>query len=73
MKARTLHAALIISLSIASIGCQSYSVQITSGKEYLSNYTDYDASDINASDLNEEVKLTANIEPSIEFPTRSVL
>jgi hypothetical protein len=70
MKARTLQAALIISLSIASIGCQSHSVQITSGKEYLSNYTDYDASDINASDLNEEVKLTANIEPSIEFPSR---
>ena len=40
------------------------------GKEYLSNYTDYDASDINASDLNEEVKIIANIEPSIEFPSR---
>jgi hypothetical protein len=70
MKTRTLQAAFIISLSIASIGCQSHSVQITTGKEYLSNYTDYDASDINASDLNEEVKLIANIEPSIEFSSR---
>ena len=70
MKTRTLQAAFIISLSIASIGCQSHSVQITSGKEYLSSYSDYDASEINASDLNEEVKLIANIEPSIEFPSR---
>ena len=70
MKTITLQAAFIISLSIASISCQSHSVQITSGKEYLSNYSDYDASEMNASDLNEEVKLIASIEPSIKFPSR---
>ena len=70
MKTITLQAAFIISLSIASISCQSHSVQITSGKEYLSNYSDYDASEMNASDLNEEVKLIANDEPSIKFPSR---
>ena len=70
MKKRTIQIGLILTLCLLSIGCQSHSVQITSGKEYLSSYPDYEASEINASDLNEEVKLIAKIEPSIEFPSR---
>ena len=70
MKTRTIQAGLIIFLSLASIGCQTHSVQMTSGKKYLSHYADYDATETNASDLNEEVKAIANIEPSIQFPSR---
>ena len=70
MKNRAIQIGLIIILSMASMGCQSHSVQMTSGKKYLSNYTNYDATETNASDLNEEVKAIANIEPSIQFPSR---
>ena len=70
MKNRTIQVTLLILLSIALIGCQSHSVQITSGKEYLSNYADYNAFEMNASNLNEEVRLIADIEPSIKFPSR---
>ena len=70
MKNRTIQITLLILLSIALIGCQSHSVQITSGKEYLSNYADYNAFEMNASNLNEEVRLIADIEPSIKFPSR---
>ena len=70
MNNRTIQIGLLIILSLASIGCQSHSVQMTSGKKYLSNYTNYDATEMNASDLNEEVKAIASIEPSIQFPSR---
>jgi len=70
MKTRTIQAGLIIFLSLASIGCQTHSVQMTSGKKYLSHYADYDANETNASDLNEELKAIASIEPSLEFPSR---
>ena len=70
MKKRTIQIVFILAICLASVGCQSHSVQVTSGKEYLSNYADYDASEMNASDLNEEVKLIASIEPSIKFPSR---
>ena len=70
MKTRTIQAGLIIFLSLASIGCQTHSVQMTSGKKYLSNYPNYDANETNASDLNEELKAIASIEPSLEFPSR---
>ena len=56
MKTRTLQAAFIISLSLASIGSKAHTAQITSGKKYLSNYADYDATETNVSDLNEELK-----------------
>ena len=70
MKNRTIQISVLIILSLASIGCQTHSVQMTSGKKYLSNYTHYDATETNASDLNEEVKAIASIEPSIQFPSR---
>src|SRR5210317_401473 len=70
MKTRTIQAGLIIFLSLASIGCQTHSVQMTSSKKYLSHYADYDANETNASDLNEELKAIASIEPSLEFPSR---
>ena len=70
MKNKATQIGLLLVLSLASIGCQSHSVQMTSGKKYLSNYTNYDATETNASDLNEEVKAIASIEPSIQFPSR---
>ena len=70
MKSRAIQIGLLIILSLASIGCQSHSVQMTSGKKYLSNYTNHDVTETNASDLNEEVKAIASIEPSIKFPSR---
>ena len=69
MKNKATQIGLLLVLSLASIGCQSHSVQMTSGKKYLSNYTNYDATETNASDLNEEVKAIASIEPSIQFPS----
>ena len=70
MKNRTIQIGIIITLTIVSIGCQSHSVQITSGKKYLSNYAHYDTPETNASDLNEEIKSIARVEPSIHFPSR---
>ena len=70
MKNKATQIGLLLVLSLASVGCQSHSVQMTSGKKYLSNYTNYDATETNASDLNEEVKAIASIEPSIQFPSR---
>ena len=70
MKSRAIQIGLLIILSLVSIGCQSHSVQMTSGKKYLSNYTNHDVTETNASDLNEEVKAIASIEPSINFPSR---
>ena len=70
MKNRAIQIGLLITLSLASIGCQSHSVQMTSGKKYLSNYANYDVTEANASDLNEEVMAIASIEPSIQFPSR---
>ena len=70
MKNKATQIGLLLVLSLASVGCQSHSVQMTSGKKYLSNYTNYDATENNASDLNEEVKAIASIEPSIQFPSR---
>ena len=70
MKKRTIQIGLLFTLCLVSIGCQSHSVQMTSGKKYLSGYTNHGSTDANASDLNEEVKAMANIEPSIQFPAR---
>ena len=70
MKKRTIQIGLLFALCLVSIGCQSHSVQMTSGKKYLSGYTSQGSTDANASDLNEEVKAMASIEPSIQFPAR---
>ena len=70
MKNKATQIGLLLVLSLASIGCQSHSVQMTSGKKYLSNYSNYDPTETNASELNEEVKAIASIEPSIQFPSR---
>ena len=70
MKKRTIQIGLILTLCLLSIGCQSHSVQMTSGKKYLSDYTIHGPTDANASDLNEEVKAMASIEHSIQFPAR---
>ena len=69
-KKKIIQIGLLITLTIGSIGCQSHSVQMTSGKKYLSNYSNYDPTETNASELNEEVKAIASIEPSIQFPSR---
>ena len=45
MKTRTIQAGLIIFLSLASLGCQTHSVQMTSGKKY-SHYANYDATEL---------------------------
>ena len=70
MKKRTIQIGLLFALCLVSIGCQSHSVQMTSGKKYLSGYTTHESTEANASDLNEEVKAMASIEPSIQFPAR---
>ena len=70
MKNTTTQVGFLTLLFLTTFGCQSHSVQMTSGKKYLSDYTNYDATETNASDLNEEVKKIASIEPSIQFPSR---
>ena len=52
MNSRTIQIGLLIILPFASIGCQSNSVQMTSGKKYLSNNLNYDTTETNALLLN---------------------
>ena len=60
-------------LAIATIGCNSHTVQTTSGSDYLSGYADRglpEAGKAQAGSIDEEVRALANIEPSLRFPAR---
>ena len=61
---------LIASLIIASIGCQSHSVQTTSGRQYLNQYEELDLPIREAGSIDEEVREIANVEPTLRFPAR---
>ena len=70
MKNRTILIGLLIILSLVSIGCQSHSVQMTSGKKYISDYSEVEVKEANKTSTDKEVKLVAEIEPSLRFPAR---
>ena len=70
MKNRTILIGLLIILSLVSIGCQSHSVQMTSGKKYISDYSQVEVKEANKTSTDKEVKLVAEIEPSLRFPAR---
>ncbi|MDG1324326.1 MAG: hypothetical protein P8P49_01070 [Opitutales bacterium] len=70
MKNRTILIGLLIILSLVSIGCQSHSVQMTSGKKYISDYSHVEVKEANKTSTDKEVKLVAEIEPSLRFPAR---
>ena len=59
---------LIASLVLVSIGCQSHSVQTTSGRQYLNQYEELDLPTREAGSIDEEVrKSQASSQPSA-FP-----
>ncbi|MDA8824040.1 hypothetical protein N9N41_06035 [Opitutales bacterium] len=67
---RTIQIALLLALSLITFGCQSHSVQMTSGKKYLSGYSQVDMKEQNRSSIDQEVRFVAQIEPSLRFPAR---
>jgi len=70
MTKRTIQIALLLALTLITFGCQSHSVQMTSGKKYLSGYTQVDMKEQNRSSIDQEVRFVAQIEPSLRFPAR---
>ena len=70
MKNTIIRLSLLSILAFASIGCQSHSVQTTSGREYLNKYEDLDLPQGKAGSIDEEVREIANIEPTLRFPAR---
>ena len=63
--------------ALLSIGCQSHTVQTTSGREYLSSYAPTNQTEAKIDGEEElfpstdrEVREVANIEPSLHFPAR---
>ena len=70
MKNKTIQIGILLISCLNWIGCQSHSAQMTSGKKYLSNYTNQQATEADTSALNEEIKEIASIKPSIKFPSR---
>ena len=68
---------LCLLFTLLSIGCQSHTVQTSSGREYLSSYpltTKTEAKIDGEEELfpstDREVREVANIEPSLHFPAR---
>ena len=70
MKNAFIRLSLIASLVLASIGCQSHSVQTTSGRQYLNQYEELDLPTRKAGSIDEEVREIANVEPTLRFPAR---
>ena len=70
MRKTFIRLSLIANLALVSIGCQSHSVQTTSGRQYLNNYEKLDLPDAKASKIEKEVKEIANVEPTLRFPAR---
>ena len=71
MNAYTKIKLLILPLAITlfvSTGCNSYTTQTTSGREYLSKYPN--PIGVEASGINEEIEEIADIEPQLNFPAR---
>jgi hypothetical protein len=70
---------LCLLFTLLSIGCQSHTVQTTSGREYLSSYapTNQSKAKIDGEEelfpsTDREVREVANIEPSLHFPGKGV-
>ena len=70
MKNTFIRLSLIASLVLASIGCQSHSVQTTSGRQYLNQYEELDLPIREAGSIDEEVREIASVEPTLRFPAR---
>ena len=70
MKNAFIRLSLIASLVLVSIGCQSHSVQTTSGRQYLNQYEELDLPTRKAGSIDEEVREIANVEPTLRFPAR---
>ena len=61
---------LLTLLSLLAFGCQSHTVQTTSGREYLNGYGNPDQPVGEAGSIEEEVRRIANVEPTLRFPAR---
>ena len=70
MKNTFIRLSLIANLVLATIGCQSHSVQTTSGRQYLNKYEGLDLPNGEAGSIDEEVRAIANVEPTLRFPAR---
>jgi len=70
MKKTIIRLSLLATLALATIGCQSHSIQTTSGREYLNKYEELDLPNGEAGSIDEEVREIANIEPTLRFPAR---
>ena len=70
MKKIILRLSLLSTLILATIGCQSHSVQTTSGRQYLNKYEELDLPSGKAESIDEEVREIANVEPTLRFPAR---
>ena len=70
MKKTIIRLSLLATLALATIGCQSHSIQTTSGREYLNKYEELDLPNGEAGSIEEEVREIANIEPTLRFPAR---
>lgn len=70
MKETIIRFSLIASLLFVTIGCQSHSVQTTSGRQYLNKYKGLDLPSEKAGSIDEEVREIANVEPTLRFPAR---
>ena len=70
MRKTFIRLSLIASLGVISIGCQSNSIQTTSGMEYLNKYEKPDRTEGKVDNIDEEVREIANVEPTLRFPAR---
>jgi hypothetical protein len=70
MKKTLIRLSFLATLALATIGCQSHTVQTTSGREYLNEYADIDLPNGKAGSIDEEVREIANVEPTLRFPAR---
>ena len=59
----------VVAISLLIAGCESYTKQTTSGKDYLSKYPTQMRS-VESAELDQEVRELANIEPNLRFPAR---
>lgn len=64
----TLIIAILIAVTLLS-GCNTYTTQTTSGRDYLPKYPAQLGSE-SASEIDREVRAVANVEPNLRFPSR---
>ena len=68
MRTKLIPLCLTTCVALGSIGCQSRSIETTSGKEYLNKYAKTNHPSLMEANLDQNFRQVAKVEPSLQFP-----